>query len=127
MPVALAAPLFIASLTVTLTAARLFARRLDIVGMRFGPSETIIGLLTAAAADGPELSAAVIALAKGEHAVSAGVVLGSNIFNIAAMIGLGALLAGGVHLARTALALQRAVRALDTRVASVALRDAPTP
>jgi len=61
MPVALAAPLFIASLTVTLAAARLFARRLDIVGTRFGLSETVIGLLTALAADGPELSAAVIA------------------------------------------------------------------
>ncbi|TMK98988.1 MAG: hypothetical protein E6G34_05640 [Actinobacteria bacterium] len=127
MPVALAAPLFIASLTVTLTAARLFARRLDIVGMRFGLSETIIGLLTAAAADGPELSAAVIALAKGEHAVSAGVVLGSNIFNIAAMIGLSALLAGGVHLARTALALEGAVGALVTLIAAGVLLDALTP
>ena len=84
MPVALAVPLFIASLTVTLSAARLFARRLDIVGTRFGLSETVIGLLTALAADGPELAAAVIALAKGEHEVSAGVVVGSNIFNIGA-------------------------------------------
>ena len=127
MPVALAAPLFIASLAVTLAAARLFARRLDIVGTRFGLSETVIGLLTALAADGPELAAAVIALAKGERAVSAGVVVGSNIFNIAAMIGLSALLAGGVRLARTALALEGAVGALVTLIGAGVLLDALTP
>jgi len=127
MPVALAVPLFIASLTVTLSAARLFARRLDIVGTRFGLSETVIGLLTALAADGPELAAAVIALAKGEHAVSAGVVVGSNIFNIAAMIGLSALLAGGVRLARTALALEGTVGALVTAIAAGVLLDVLTP
>ena len=52
MPVAVAAPLFIASLIVTLAAARLFARRLDVVGTRFGLSETLIGLLMGANAYG---------------------------------------------------------------------------
>src|SRR5437660_11393161 len=126
MPVALAAPLFLASLAVTLAAARLFARRLDIVGTRFGLSETVIGLLTALAADGPELAAAVIALAKGERAVSAGVVVGSNIFNIAAMIGLSALLAGSVRLSRTALAFEGTVGVLVTLLATGVLLNVLT-
>jgi cation:H+ antiporter len=127
MPVALAAPLLVASLAVTLAAARLFARRLDIVGTRFGLSETLIGLLTALAADGPEISSALIALAKGEHAVSAGVVVGSNIFNIAAMIGVSALLAGSVRLARAALALEGAVGALVLLIAAGVLLQVLTP
>src|ERR1700758_406002 len=122
-----AIPLFAVSLLVTLLAARLFARRLDRLGVRFGLSETLIGLLTALAADGPEISSALIALAKGEHAVSAGVVVGSNIFNIAAMIGLSALLAGSVRLARTALALEGAVGALVLLIAAGVLLQVLTP
>jgi len=127
MPVVVAVPLFIASLTVTLAAARLFAGRLDIVGTALGLSETIIGVLTALAADGPEVTSAVIALAKGEHAVSAGVVVGSNVFNIAAMIGLSALLAGSVRVSRTALALEGTVGALVTLIAAGVLLDALAP
>lgn len=88
MSVALALPLFAVSLTVTLAAARLFARRLDVLGVRFGLPEALVGLLTALAADGPEISSAVISLARGERAVSVGVLVGSNVFNLAAMIGL---------------------------------------
>src|ERR1700724_3314435 len=117
MGVAVALPLFGVSLAVTLAAARLFARRLDVLGVRFGLSETVIGLLTALAADGPELSSALVALASGERAVSAGVVIGSNIFNIAAMIGLSALLAGGVRLTRAALALEGTIALLVTLIA----------
>ena len=40
------------------------------------------------------------ALAHGQHDVSTGVVLGSNVFNLAALIGLGAVLAGGIRLHR---------------------------
>src|SRR6516165_6510536 len=98
-------PLFLASLAVTLYAARSFARRLDRLGVRFGLPETLIGLLTALAADGPEISSALVALIKGAHSVGVGVVIGSNAFNLAAMIGVSALLAGRVALSRRALAL----------------------
>src|SRR3954466_10234441 len=79
--------LFFASLAVTLAAAAFFARRLDRVGLRLGLPETLLGLLTALAADAPEVSSALAALVKGEQAVGAGVVLGSNVFNLAAMVG----------------------------------------
>lgn len=127
MAVAVAMPLFIVSLGVTLGAARLFARRLDLVGVRFGLSETLIGLLTALAADGPEISSALIALAGGEHAVSAGVVVGSNIFNLAAMVGLSALLVGSVRLTRATLALEGTVAALVTLLAAGLLLELLSP
>src|SRR5436309_15802478 len=100
MSAAVALPLFLVSLAVTLVAARLFARRLDRLGVRFGFPEALVGLMTAVAADGPEISSALVALAKGEHGVSVGVLVGSNAFNLAAMLGVSALLAGAVVLAR---------------------------
>ncbi|HTX10941.1 MAG TPA: hypothetical protein VME22_20120 [Solirubrobacteraceae bacterium] len=121
MATLLAAPLFLVSLAVTLGAARLFARRLDRLGVRFGFPEALIGLLTAVAADGPNVSSALFALAKGAHDVGVGVLVGSNAFQLAAMIGLSALLAGGVRLARETLALEGLVGLLVTVLAAVLL------
>ena len=45
---------FLGSLAVTLAAAAFFARRLDRIGLRLGLPETLLGLLTALAADAPE-------------------------------------------------------------------------
>jgi cation:H+ antiporter len=121
MPPVLAAPLFVISLGVTLAAARLFARRLDRLGVRFGFPEALIGLLTAVAADGPEISSALTALIKGAHDVGVGVLVGSNGFNLAAMIGLSALLTGRVRLTRKELMLEGTVAFLITIVAGTLL------
>jgi len=101
-----AAPLFLASVVITLVAAGVFAGRLDRVGLRLGLPETLLGLLTALASDSPEVSSAVTALVRGEHGVAVGVVVGSNAFNLAAMLGLGAIVATGIRVAREALFLE---------------------
>lgn len=100
--------LFATSLAATLAAAALFARRLDRLGGRLGIHEAVLGLLTALAADAPELSSGMTAMLRGQRGVGVGVLLGSNVFNIAAMVGVSALLSGGVALARPALALEGA-------------------
>src|SRR5437588_10627008 len=127
MPPALALPLFLVSLVVTLAAARLFARRLDRLGVRFGFPEALIGLLTAVAADGPEISSALFALIKGAHDVGVGVLVGSNGFNLAAMIGLSALLSGRVRLPREVLLLDGTVGLLVTVLAGALLLGWLTP
>jgi len=121
MPALLSLPLFLISLAVTLAAARLFALRLDRLGVRFGFPEALIGLLTAVAADGPNVSSALFALAKGAHDVGVGVLVGSNAFQLAAMIGLSALLAGAVRLPRETLALEGLVGLIITILAAVLL------
>ncbi len=121
MSPALGVPLFVASLAITLAAARLFARRLDRLGVRFGFPEALIGLLTALAADGPEISSALFALFKGAHAVGVGLLVGSNGFNLAAMIGMSALLAGRVRLARETLLFEGAVGLIITVLAAALL------
>jgi cation:H+ antiporter len=109
MSTELAAVVFVVSLGVTLYAAAVFAERLDRLGARFGLPEALLGLLTAAAADAPELASAIVALVNGEKRVGLGVVLGSNVFNIAAMIGSSALAAGCVALRRESLLLEGGV------------------
>jgi cation:H+ antiporter len=127
MPVGLALPLLLVSLALTLGAARMFARRLDDVGVALGLPEAVVGLLTALAADGPEISSALVALARGEHGVGVGVVLGSNAFNLAAMIGLSALLSGAVMLRRAALVLEGTMGLAATLLAAAVLLGALPP
>ena len=102
---------FLVSLAATLLAAAVFADRLDRLGERLGLPEALLGLLTAAGADAPELAAAVTALVTGAKGTGLGVVLGSNVFNLGAMIGVSALLAGTVTLSRETLALEGGVAA----------------
>ena len=101
--------LFLGSLAVTLFAAAFFARRLDRVGLQLGLPETLLGLLTALAADAPETASAIAALVKGAHDVGLGVILGSNVFNLAVMIGFSAILCGGIRIRPEALAVESAV------------------
>jgi cation:H+ antiporter len=121
MPTPLAALLFTGSLATTLVAARLFARRLDRLGVRFRFPEALVGLLTALAADGPELSSALFALIRGAHATGVGVLVGSNAFNLAAMIGVSALLVGAVTVRRRTLALEGCVGVGITLIAVAVL------
>ena len=117
MSTGLAAVVFVVSLVATLYAAAVFAERLDHLGEGLGLPEGLLGLLTALGADAPELSTAIVALATGANAVGFGVVVGSNVFNIAAMIGLSAIVCGGVRIERDALALEGGVALGVTLVA----------
>jgi cation:H+ antiporter len=54
--------------------------------------------VAALAADAPEVTAAVTAMAGHQQRLGAGVVIGSNVFNLAALLGLGAVVAGRIRL-----------------------------
>jgi cation:H+ antiporter len=100
---------FLGGLAVTLAASELLARGLTRLGAKLGFSEGLLGLLAALGADSPELSSAVIAILAGAGDVGVGVVVGSNLFNLAALLGLSALVAHGVRLRRGPLLLDGAV------------------
>jgi cation:H+ antiporter len=106
MTPAFAAPLFIASIALMLGASAVFAGRLDHMGLRLGLPETLLGLLTALATDAPEISSALSALIQHQHAIAVGVVVGSNAFNIAAMLGVSAVLAKRVRARHEALEIE---------------------
>jgi cation:H+ antiporter len=116
MSTPVAIPLFLVSFAATIAAAEFCARRLDELGVRLGMPEALLGFLTALASDAPELASAVVALLKGARDVSLGVVVGSNIFNLAAMIGVSALLVGSVRIRREVALLEGLVALLVTLV-----------
>ena len=60
----------------------------------------MLGVVVALAANAPEITSAVTASAHGQGAIGAGVVLGSNVFNLAALLGVGALVASRIRLHR---------------------------
>ena len=88
--------LFAAGVALSLAASWLLVSRLERLGERAGFSEAWLGLVAALAADAPEITAAVTALTRGQASVGAGVVIGSNVFNLAALLGLAAVVAGGI-------------------------------
>jgi cation:H+ antiporter len=100
---------FALSAIVSLTASVILVTRLERVGERIGASEALLGLIAALAADGPEITSSVTAIAGGHGTVGVGVALGSNVFNLAALLGLSALIAGRIALHRRSILLEGGV------------------
>ena len=100
---------FAVSAAVSLGFSWLLVSRLERVGARLGLSEGLLGMVAALAADAPEITAAVTALATNHSRVGAGVVMGSNVFNLAALLGLPAVVAGSVALHRRVILLEGVV------------------
>lgn len=67
---------------------------------RLRVSGALLGMIAALGADTPEISSAVTALLIGQHDVGVGIIIGSSIFNIAALLGLSALVVGSMPLSR---------------------------
>ncbi|MDE3064076.1 MAG: hypothetical protein KGJ36_00205 [Acidobacteriota bacterium] len=97
---ALAVTQFVAGALVSLAMSWILVTRIERVGERFGFSEALLGVLAALAADAPEITASITALAQGHRSVGVGVVIGSNSFNLAALLGAGAVVSGFVALHR---------------------------
>jgi cation:H+ antiporter len=100
-----------------LFASAKMTKGLDRLGENLGLSEGLLGLLTALGANAPEISAAVTALLSGAHDVGYGLVLGSNLFNLAGLLGLSAVLVGQISENRAGLVLHGSVAVLTTLLA----------
>ena len=100
---------FIAGVCVSLGASWVLVQRLERVGKRLRFSEALLGMVAALAADGPEITTAITALLDHDRSIGTGVVLGSNAFNLAALLGLAALVAGTIALHRRVVLMNGAV------------------
>jgi cation:H+ antiporter len=109
MPVAIALPAFLLGTVVSLATSWVLVIRLERTGARIGLSEALLGVVAALAADAPEITSAVSAIADGQQRIGAGVVIGSNVFNLAALLGLGAVVASVIRLHRKVVLLGGAV------------------
>jgi cation:H+ antiporter len=112
---------FLVGLALSLGASEVLVGALSRLGLRLGISAGLLGLLVALGADSPEISSSVVASLSGARDVGVGVILGSNLFNLAALLGLPALIAGRVSFRRALLALDGGVALLATLVAALLL------
>ena len=101
--------IFAVSAAVSLGASFILVSRLERVGERLGVSEALLGLIAALAADSPEITSSIAAIAGGHASVGIGVTLGSNVFNLAALLGLSAVIAGRIPFHRRAVMLEGGV------------------
>ena len=115
---ALLGVLFAGAAAVSLSTSWVLVSRLERVGARLGFTEALLGMLAALAADAPEITAAVTALVGHQARIGAGVVIGSNVFNLAALLGFAAVLAGGIALHRRVIVLEGIVALSVAVVAS---------
>jgi cation:H+ antiporter len=85
---------FLAALAATLGASEALVWGLSRLGLKLGLAAGLLGLITALGADAPEIASASSAVFSGARDVGVGVILGSNLFNLAALLGLPGLLVG---------------------------------
>jgi cation:H+ antiporter len=94
MPLGRAVFWLIAGLIVLIVSSRILVWAAVTIAHGFGVSDLIIGLtIVAIGTSLPELASSLIATRKGEHDIALGNVLGSNLFNTLAVVGI----AGAIH------------------------------
>lgn len=108
---------FLAAGAVSLSTSWLLVSRLERIGARLRLSEALLGLLAALAADAPEITAAFSALLAHRARVGAGVAIGSNVFNLAALLGLSSIIARRIDLHPRVILLEGVVAILVATLA----------
>ena len=83
----------VASLFCIVAASHLLVGSATVMARDFGVSEWVIGVtIVAAGTSAPELTTSLVGIIKGRHALSAGTLIGSDIFNILGVLGLAAVI-----------------------------------
>ncbi|MFA5516485.1 MAG: calcium/sodium antiporter [Desulfuromonadales bacterium] len=94
MPLRMAIAWLVVGLTLLIASSRLLVWGAVEIAHGFGVSDLIIGLTVVAVGTSlPELASSIIAIRKGEHDIALGNILGSNLFNTLAVVGI----AGMIH------------------------------
>ncbi len=118
---------FVLAAAVSLTTSWILVSRLERIGARLGLSEVLLGMVAALAADAPEITASVTAVIGHHVRIGAGVVIGSNVFNLAGLLGVGAVVAGEIRLHRRVVVLEGTVAILIAIVCLAVVLGGPGP
>src|SRR5712691_59947 len=78
--------LFIASLLIAMAASEWFSRRLEKVCDALDLPPSLLSLLGALGANIPNYAASIVALAGGKLDIGLGIIIGSNIYNVAIIL-----------------------------------------
>ena len=96
-PFPLILAIFLVSLLVVLGAAAWFTRRLEALCDRLDLSAGMLSILGALGANIPNYVASIVAIANGQQDLGLGIIIGSNIYNLAIILGISAVAAPGSH------------------------------
>ncbi len=118
---------FVLAAAVSLTTSWQLVSRLERIGARLGLSEALLGMLAALAADAPEITSSVTALLGHHSRIGSGVVIGSNVFNLAGLLGVSAVVAGKIQLHRRVILLEGTVAMLIATVCLAVVIGGPGP
>jgi len=121
MSTGFAALVFLVALVATLAASELLVWGVSRLGFKLGLAAGLVGLLTALGADSPEIASATTAAFSGAHEVGVGIVLGSNLFNLAALLGLPGLIRSPIRVRRMVPAVDGSVNLVITLLAAALL------
>lgn len=100
MPIGRAIFWLAAGLVLLIVSSRILVWGAVTIAQALGVSDLVIGLtIVALGTSLPELAASVIAARKGEHDIAIGNVVGSNMFNLLAVVGIAGVIAPMPHLA----------------------------
>ncbi len=127
MPISLDIGTAVLGAAFSLAASWMLVARLERLGERFGLSEALLGLVTALAANAPEITSAISAVVAHQRNLGIGVILGSNVFNLAALLGVGTLVAGGIGVHRRVVLLNGIVAMISAAISVLVVEDALAP
>lgn len=89
-------PLFLVGIAVVVASGHYFVEEASVIARFFGISEWVIGVtIVAFGTSAPEIATSGIALARGQAGMSAGNLIGSDLFNLLGVLGVASLLAPG--------------------------------
>jgi len=111
----------IVALTATLGASEVLVRGVGRLARNLGLLGGVVGLIVALGADSPEISSSVSAVANGSAATAAGIVFGSNIFNLAFLLGGASLAAGALRVHKSAVVIDAGVAIVVTLAMGLAV------
>jgi cation:H+ antiporter len=118
---------FIVSLTLVIGGSMFVSQSLGRLGTRLNVPEQLLGFIIALCADSPEISASVVSMLSGRPDVAVGVVFGSNLFNLASLIGVTAVIAGSLTVPRASVLLNGCVGMLVTVLAAALVLGSVPP
>lgn len=127
MSLSTALVLFPLCLAAVIAGSMWLSRALHDVGTHLQMLPGLLGLIAALGADSPEIFSAVTALQAGEHEVGMGVVLGSNLFNLAALMGLAGVLSEPLPMRPAVVLFNGAVSLVETALAAMLVLHWLTP
>lgn len=86
-------PLFLVGIGIIIGSGHFFVEASSTIARHFGISEWVIGVtIVAVGTSAPEVATSLVALLRGQHGMSAGNLIGSDLFNLLGVLGLTAVL-----------------------------------